>query len=143
MNPTGAAGALTAMHDAVALANWINTLQRPTLSDIDKVFKEYRTERHPVAKEAFDTSKMFTKNIGKNFSAVFTRFLMKRIPAWLWRRLQIQMSAARSQVSFLPLVEDKGEVKPMHQPSLHKTLAILEKQGRAVPSVDTTSPATV
>ncbi|KAG0342757.1 hypothetical protein BG000_001617 [Podila horticola] len=144
MNPTGAAGALTAMHDAVALANWINTLQRPSVSDLNIVFKEYRSERHPVAKEAFDTSKMFTKNIGKNFSAVFTRFLMKRVPAWLWRRLQIQMSAARSQVSFLPLVEDKGEVKPMYQPSLHKTLAILEKQGRvAQPSVSTAGPTTV
>ncbi|KAF8996473.1 hypothetical protein BGZ52_011379 [Haplosporangium bisporale] len=144
MNPTGAAGALTAMHDAVTLANWINTLRSSTVSDLDKVFKEYRAERHPVAKEAFDTSKMFAKNIGKNFTATLTRFLMKRVPAWLWRRLTIQMSAARYQVSFLPLVEDKGEVKPMNQPSLHKTLAILAAQGRSrQPSAGTTSPATV
>ncbi|KAF9375488.1 hypothetical protein CPB97_011415 [Podila verticillata] len=144
MNPTGAAGALTAMHDAVTLANWINTLQSSTVSDLNKVFKEYRAERHPVAKEAFDTSKMFAKNIGKNFTAILTRFLMKRVPAWLWRRLTIQMSAARYQVSFLPLVEDKGEVKPMNQPSLHKTLAILAAQGRSrQPSVGTTIPATI
>lgn len=65
MSPAGAAGALTALHDAVALANWIYTLQSPSLSDIDAVFNEYRAERYPVAKAAFKTSQMFGRNLGK------------------------------------------------------------------------------
>jgi 2-polyprenyl-6-methoxyphenol hydroxylase-like FAD-dependent oxidoreductase len=65
MNPTGAAGALTAMHDAVTLANWICTLDAPSPSEIDYVFKEYRAERYPVAKESFEASQLFTKTLGK------------------------------------------------------------------------------
>ncbi|KAG0035294.1 hypothetical protein BGZ82_005333 [Podila clonocystis] len=49
MNPCGAAGAVTAMHDAAALANWISTLRFPSMTDLDQVFKEYRAERYPVA----------------------------------------------------------------------------------------------
>jgi hypothetical protein len=128
MNPCGAAGAVTAMHDAVTLANWISTLRFPSITDLDQVFKEYRAERYPVAKEAFETSQMFTKMAGKTLMAVFVRSSMKHVPSWLWRRLLIKMSQARPQCSFLPLVEDKGEVKPLHQPSLHKTLSLAKQQ---------------
>ncbi|KAF9300754.1 hypothetical protein BGZ74_007537 [Mortierella antarctica] len=128
MNPCGAAGAVTAMHDAAALANWISTLKFPSMTDLDQVFKEYRAERYPVAKEAFETSQMFTKMAGKSLTAVLVRASMKHVPAFLWRRILISMSASRPQVSFLPLVEDKGEVKPLHQPSLHKTLSLAKKQ---------------
>ncbi|KAF9316359.1 hypothetical protein BG003_002042 [Podila horticola] len=38
------------------------------------------------------------------------------------------MSAVRVQTSFLPLVEDKGQVKFLPRPSLTKTLAILEQR---------------
>ncbi|KAF9292662.1 hypothetical protein BGZ74_000216 [Mortierella antarctica] len=61
----GGAGALTAMHDAVTLANWICTLEAPSPSEIEDIFKEYRAERYPVAKEAFETSQVFTKTLGK------------------------------------------------------------------------------
>ncbi|KAF8922851.1 hypothetical protein BGZ52_010855 [Haplosporangium bisporale] len=65
MNPSGAAGALTAMHDAVTLANWIHTLRLPEVSDLETVFKEYQTERYPVAKAAFESSQLFTRLWGK------------------------------------------------------------------------------
>lgn len=65
MNPTGGVGALMAMHDAVALANWISTLRLPTVPQLENVFKEYRAERYPIAKEAFERSQLFTKNLGK------------------------------------------------------------------------------
>ncbi|KAF9411467.1 hypothetical protein BGZ94_001344 [Podila epigama] len=66
MNPSGAAGALTAIHDAVTLANWINTLRSPNVEELEQIFQEYYDERHKVAKEAFDTSQMFTKTLGKH-----------------------------------------------------------------------------
>lgn len=65
MNPVGVAGAVTAIHDAVALANWISTLRLPTNEDLARVFQEYRAERYPVAKEAFVTSQLFIRNMGK------------------------------------------------------------------------------
>lgn len=65
MNPAGGKGAITAIHDAVTLANWMSTLRSPSPKDITKVFKEYRTERYPIAKENFESSQVFTKNLGK------------------------------------------------------------------------------
>lgn len=65
MSPAGALGAVTAIHDAVTLANWLSTLRLATEEDVEKTFKEYRAERYPVAKEAFVTSQMFIRNLGK------------------------------------------------------------------------------
>ncbi|KAG0022377.1 hypothetical protein BGZ81_008549 [Podila clonocystis] len=125
MNPTGGVGALMAMHDAVTLANWISTLRLPSVSDLEDVFKEYRAERYPVAKEAFERSQLFTKNLGKNMLSMIVRACMKRLPGWLWRKLVIKnIIAARPQASFLPLVHDAAKVKSQQQPSLHKTMAI-------------------
>ncbi|KFH66122.1 hypothetical protein MVEG_08223 [Podila verticillata NRRL 6337] len=131
MNPSGAAGALTAMHDAVTLANWIHTLRLPEVSDLETVFKEYQTERYPVAKAAFESSQLFTRLWGKNMAALVSRAMMKRIPGFLWRKILSKLASSRPQVSFLPLVENNGTGKIAHQPSLYKTLEILEKQAQA------------
>lgn len=32
---------------------------------LKKIFKEYRAERYPIVKQAFETSQMFSRNIGK------------------------------------------------------------------------------
>ncbi|KAF9381251.1 hypothetical protein CPB97_007867 [Podila verticillata] len=124
MNPSGALGGIHAIHDAVALANWLSTLQLADDKVTEKVFQEYRTERYPIAKAAFETSQMFTHNLGKNMLAVLVRGMMKRIPAWIWRRIICKMFASRPQCSFLPLIEDDAPVKPSYQRSLQKTLAI-------------------
>ncbi|KAF9210824.1 hypothetical protein BGZ59_008900 [Podila verticillata] len=92
--------------------------------DIEKVIQEYRTERYPVAKAAYENSLLFTRNQGKNLLAVFFRGLMKRLPGWLWKRIVFKMCSNRAQVSFLPLIEDNAPVKPSYQRSLHRTLAI-------------------
>ncbi|KAG0037459.1 hypothetical protein BGZ82_002458 [Podila clonocystis] len=124
MNPSGGIGGIQAIHDAVTLANWMSTLRLAGEKEIEKVFKEYRTERYPVAKAAFETSRMFTHSLGKNFLSLLVRGMMKRLPVWLWKRIVFKMYAARPQCSFLPLVEDNAPVKPLYQRSLHKTLVI-------------------
>ncbi|KAF9368224.1 hypothetical protein CPC16_005572, partial [Podila verticillata] len=65
MNPSGGLAGIHAIHDAVTLANWLSTLRSAGQKEVEKVFKEYRTERYPVAKVAFETSQMFTHNFGK------------------------------------------------------------------------------
>ncbi|KAG0011662.1 hypothetical protein BGZ81_002050 [Podila clonocystis] len=135
MNPSAGIGGVQAIHDAVTLANWLSTLRVPGDREIEKVFKEYRTERYPVAKAAFETSQMFTRNLGKNLISAFVRGMMKRLPVWLWKRIVFKMYSARPQCSFLPLVEDNAQVKPLYQRSLHKTLAI--HQELAKPAVVT------
>ncbi|KAG0027256.1 hypothetical protein BGZ81_005738 [Podila clonocystis] len=130
MNPSGGAGAINAIHDAAALANWLSTLQSFESKELKKVFKEYRAERYPVAKEAFETSQMFTRYLGKNMLAAYVRGMMKRLSVWLWKEILSKMHSARVQASFLPLVGDTAPVKPSNQHSLHKTLAIHRELAR-------------
>ncbi|KAF9402223.1 hypothetical protein BGZ94_004997 [Podila epigama] len=142
MNPSGGLGAVHAMQDAVALANWIRTLRSPTVRELKKVFQEYRTERYPIVKDAFSTSQMFRRNFGKNLSSVMTREFMKRMPFWVYRLISKKICASRYQVSFLPLVEDKGKVKLRYQASLHKTRKILkEQEGLTGPEIIARKPA--
>ncbi|KAG0321219.1 hypothetical protein BG000_003324, partial [Podila horticola] len=145
MNPSGASGAITAIHDAVTLANWLSTLRLPREKEIEEMFREYRAERYPVAKAAYESSQMFTQNLGKNMLSVFVRGMLKRIPRWLWKRICIKIVGARHQASFLPLVEDNAPVKSMYQRSLHKTLAIHKELAKnsAVVATANTAPATV
>lgn len=56
------------------------------------------------------------------------RACMKHMPLWLWRRIGSKILAARCQASFLLEVEDNARLKPLYQPSLHKTRAILREQ---------------
>ncbi|KAG0331619.1 hypothetical protein BG004_001586 [Podila humilis] len=63
LNPAGGAGAMTAIQDAAALANWICTLQSKNRDVIENSFREYHTERYPVVMKAFETSK-FLNHIG-------------------------------------------------------------------------------
>ncbi|KAF9393813.1 hypothetical protein CPC16_001065 [Podila verticillata] len=131
-NPAGKSGAAAAMHDAVALANWICVLRPKNPADINVAFEEYYKERFPIAKDTFSNSQMYSKLAGKDFRAMAVTHLLKRLPLWLWKRLlAAKKNEARPQVSFLPLVEDKGARPPAPQPSLYKTLALLETRAKA------------
>lgn len=67
----------------------------------------------------------------QDFSAMLLKGFIKRMPAWMWRRVLIKMCQARPKVSFLPLVEDKGTEPPLYQASFEKTLAIFEERNKA------------
>ncbi|KAG0073990.1 hypothetical protein BGZ93_006799, partial [Podila epicladia] len=127
-SPAGASGALTAMQDAVALANWIASLESKDIKDLKLIFKEYHAERYPVAIVTSIRSQAFGKILGKNLKAKIIRNVVKYMPSWVNRKMIIQATESRPQVSFLPLVEDKGSVKPIYQASLQKTLAILKQR---------------
>ncbi|KFH70608.1 hypothetical protein MVEG_03458 [Podila verticillata NRRL 6337] len=133
MNPMGGVGGINAIHDAVTLANWLSTLRVADDEGIEAVFKEYRAERYPVAMEAFKSSQMFTHNLGKSWLSVLVRGIIKRLPTWLWKRIIYKMFASRPQCSFLPLIKDDAPVKPSYQPSLHKTLPILQQLSECPP----------
>lgn len=53
------------MHDAVALANWIVSLESPSMVDVNNAFKEYQAERYPIAKEELEQNQGFTNVLGK------------------------------------------------------------------------------
>ncbi|KAF9936995.1 hypothetical protein BGZ67_001821 [Mortierella alpina] len=53
MNPAGGQGAVTAMHDAIILANWINAIPSTSVQDIEMAFREYKDERFLNAVASF------------------------------------------------------------------------------------------
>ncbi|KAF9407894.1 hypothetical protein BGZ94_002524 [Podila epigama] len=67
LSPAGSVNTHNAIYDAVTLANWIATLQSPSLTDLDAIFKEYYDERYPVAVETFQRSQWFSTSVGKLF----------------------------------------------------------------------------
>ncbi|KAG0209626.1 hypothetical protein BGX33_005401 [Mortierella sp. NVP41] len=52
LNPSGGQGAITAMHDAIALANLVYALPSNSTKDIHKTFAEYQEEIFQPAVEA-------------------------------------------------------------------------------------------
>lgn len=82
---TGPIGAITAMHDAVALANLIYSLPSNTSEEITKAFKEYHAERYPPAVEAYNSSLMLSKLLKGGFTGAIAWFMTNNMPNWLWR----------------------------------------------------------
>lgn len=70
------------------------------------------------------------------------RFASKNMPVWLHRIAIAKMAANRPQVAFLPLVEDKGSVKPIPQPSLIKTRKLAGNASTTTTTTTTTTATT-
>ncbi|KAF9377590.1 hypothetical protein BGX21_003156 [Mortierella sp. AD011] len=121
MNPSAGLGAQTAMGDAVVLANYINTLTTVEPEDVEKVLKAYKAERYPIGKAAVATSASVFKGIQQNFVARLVRAILRNMPRWLLFAISARSVRSRPQISFLPLAEDKCQIKALCQPSLEKT----------------------
>ncbi|KAG9321947.1 hypothetical protein KVV02_006919 [Mortierella alpina] len=128
MNPAGGQGAVTAMHDAIILANWINAIPSTSVNDIEMAFREYKEERFLNAVASFKSCQSAGKILEKNMIAAAARFVLKMIPSWVWNTalqpVHKKIIENRPQVAFLPLTEDLGTVPPAYQPSLHRTLSV-------------------
>ncbi|KAG0271504.1 hypothetical protein BGZ95_000677, partial [Linnemannia exigua] len=106
LNPSGGHGAVTAMHDAIALANLIYAMPSRTQEDITKIFEEYHKERIPAVMESYNNSQLVSK-------------LAKTV-------------RYRPQVGFLPQIPLQGTILPFVSSSEQKARALfLEKQQRA------------
>ncbi|KAG0029272.1 hypothetical protein BGZ81_003979 [Podila clonocystis] len=125
------AASLTATHDAIA--NWICAVQARVTTDIEAVFKEYRAERLPIAKEAFENSRMFDNVGGKGYDE-------ELCPRVLWRMLLIKMTENSGQATFLPLVKDKGRSKPKYGASYYKTLELQRRKPAVINEQNSGSP---
>ncbi|KAG0332010.1 hypothetical protein BG000_010412 [Podila horticola] len=118
MHPAAGQGAVNAMQDAIVLANVISSLGTKDVKDIENIFKAYRAERRPLARDSYKMSRTLSKTIEKSMHGAFVRYTMKNMPAWLNKITMGKMVVNRPQLSFLPKVEDKGTVKALKQPSL-------------------------
>ncbi|KAG0272376.1 hypothetical protein BGZ95_011876 [Linnemannia exigua] len=78
-------GAVTAMHDAVALANLLYSMPTKTPEDITRLFQEYRKERYPAVMESYNTSKQLAKTaLGGIIGTIYFYFVVY-MPFFLWR----------------------------------------------------------
>ncbi|KAF9912574.1 hypothetical protein EC991_009999 [Linnemannia zychae] len=119
-NPYGGVGGTNAMLDAVVLANRINGLPfHPVAEEIEAAFKAYKDERFYWAQNAYESSRVHRAMVGQSTASKCSRYAVKHIPAWLFKRIQARAFSYRPQVAFLPLVEDNGRVKRAPQASLY------------------------
>ncbi|KAF8947877.1 hypothetical protein BGZ47_007545, partial [Haplosporangium gracile] len=108
LSPSGGHGAVTAMHDAITLANLIYVMPTKTSEDIARIFEEYKTERYPAVMESYKNSQIMGKAIGKGILSKMVRY--------------------RPQVGFLPNIPLQGTVVPFVSPSEQKARELFEKQ---------------
>ncbi|KAF9195123.1 hypothetical protein BGZ51_004550 [Haplosporangium sp. Z 767] len=121
MSPSGGLGGQSAMNDALILANYLNTLTNNNVEEVERVLKAYKEEQFPHGKAAVKTSAGMTNFIKHDFMGFIARKIINNIPKSIWFMIRAKACAYRPQISFLPLVEDKGTYKPTHQPSLEAT----------------------
>ncbi|KAK3813847.1 MAG: hypothetical protein JOS17DRAFT_779282 [Linnemannia elongata] len=128
LNPAGALGAVTAMHDALALANLLYAMPTRTKQDITTVFDEYKKERLPAVMEAFNYSQGISKVLGRGIFGAIYLYFMTHMPTWLWRIVYSNTVKFRPQVGFLKAIEVIGNIKPATSLSEQKARAVYETQ---------------
>ncbi|KAG0021108.1 hypothetical protein BGZ81_009072 [Podila clonocystis] len=132
MHPSAGLGAVSAIHDAVILASRLyhlpSTPRDPTLKvfeactktdDVKAVFQAYKEERYPLIVQSYATSKQLAKTLSNKLVNQLTRKLLNHIPQWMWFKVLDKMMEYRPQCTFLPLIANRGTVKPARQASLH------------------------
>ncbi|OAQ32598.1 FAD/NAD(P)-binding domain-containing protein [Linnemannia elongata AG-77] len=135
LNPAGGHGAMTAMHDAIALANLFYAMPAKTSMDIAKIFEEYQEERLPAVMESFKSSQMLAKISARGFTGALALYLSTHMPVWLWRLVMAKQVRYRPQLGFIKAVELKGTVVPAVSPSEQKARAVFEKQQQTAVSI--------
>ncbi|KAF9539245.1 hypothetical protein EC957_005623 [Mortierella hygrophila] len=128
LNPAGALGAVTAMHDALALANLLYAMPTGTSQDVTKVFNEYQKERLPAVMEAFNYSQGISNILGRGIFGAIYLYIMTHMPTWLWRIVLSNTVKFRPQAGFLKAIEVMGNIKPATSLSEQKARAVYEMQ---------------
>ncbi|KAF9276266.1 hypothetical protein BGZ88_001845 [Linnemannia elongata] len=124
LDPSGAHGAVTSMHDAIALANLIYALPANTTKAIEKSFAEYQKERIPHVMESFKNSQNLALFMDRGFAGSLAMFVMQKMPQWLWAIALKKMIINRPTAGFLKPIAPKGTVPAARSPSTEKARAV-------------------
>lgn len=133
LSPSGGHGAVTALHDAIALANLLYAMPTSTSSDIAHLFEEYRKERYPAVMESYNNSRFVAKVSDRGIIGRIVLYLITHMPMWLWRLALKKTIKHRPQVGFLEAVGLMGSVPPVVSLSEQNARAEFERRQRAVP----------
>ncbi|KAF9192708.1 hypothetical protein BGZ50_008265 [Haplosporangium sp. Z 11] len=111
--PFAGQGAVHAMLDGLCLVNLLHDLTSFTTSDFEHVFQTYHRQRSGAARKAVLGSRLFGHFIdSKGYLARWIRKVsLNLLPHWCTRTLVDLVMRDRPQLSFLPIVEDRGLCK--------------------------------
>ncbi|KAF8931524.1 hypothetical protein BGZ47_011797, partial [Haplosporangium gracile] len=115
--PSSGQGAVTAMQDAVALANCLYELKSLSPDHIQEALQIYKDERFSQVQEQYEASKINAKLIyGQTFLERCTRHLIfNYMPMSVQAKASSKGMAYRPQASFLPLIADRGTCQVIPQ----------------------------
>ncbi|KAF9136053.1 hypothetical protein BGW39_008016 [Mortierella sp. 14UC] len=128
LNPFGGHGAVTAMHDALGLANLLYAMPSRTTKEVTRIFEEYHEERYPNVMEAYNNSIMLSKMFNTGLVSTLLLSLISHIPLWVFRLTLSKSVRFRPQCGFLPIIEQKGTAAAELSPSQHKARVAFEER---------------
>ncbi|KAF9991005.1 hypothetical protein BGZ75_007188 [Mortierella antarctica] len=136
-------GAIQAILDGVALANAIYDMESNSIYDITKAFKKYSNERVPVAKAAVTGSRSMGKllNVQGRLLDIFRRISFSHAPTWVLRLATDKLHLHRPQLTYLPMVPDRGVAKAHKQEYSAKYLKKLAQDRQAFQRRQNSAPA--
>ncbi|KAK3838232.1 MAG: hypothetical protein J3R72DRAFT_448747 [Linnemannia gamsii] len=131
LDPSGAHGAVTSMHDAIALANLIYALPENTTKAIEKSFAEYQKERIPHVMESFKNSQNLALFMNRGFAGSLAMWVMQKMPPWLWALALKKMIVSRPTLGYLGEIPNKGTVPAHRSPSAEKARTVFIQRAAA------------
>ncbi|KAF9122803.1 hypothetical protein BGW39_009484 [Mortierella sp. 14UC] len=130
LHPSGGQGAVTAMHDAIALANLLYSIPSASPGAFSRMFTEYHSERYPAAIESFKNSQQGARVLDKGPAGAVALYVSTHAPLWLWKSVLEKSLRHRPTIGFLAPVERKGTTVPVVSASTEKARALFAKQKR-------------
>ncbi|KAG0070104.1 hypothetical protein BGZ89_001412 [Linnemannia elongata] len=133
--PFAGQGAIQAILDGISLANALYDMNTVSDDDITRAFKRYRAERFPIAKSSVSGSRSFGKLL--NFQGKLSDFIrtitFNKVPNWILRLATDKLHLHRPQLTYLPMVPDRGSAKAHAQDYSPKYLAkLVEERQKAL-----------
>ncbi|KAF9551998.1 hypothetical protein EC957_000071 [Mortierella hygrophila] len=129
--------AINAMQDATILANCLYDLEDLSPESILKTFSDYREQRYTHAKKQVANSQLNAKiSSGQTLKEkVIRHVVLNFLPRWVFSLSFVKSAAYRPQVTFLPMVPDKGSVASLPQKPSKRHQAEQAVRAAAVDSV--------
>ncbi|KAF9912938.1 hypothetical protein EC991_007552 [Linnemannia zychae] len=126
----GRQGGIQAILDCISLANALYDMNTVSDDDITKAFKRYTNERYPITKNAVSGSHSFGKlmNIKGKVSDFVRTITFNKVPPWILRLATDKLHLNRPQLTYLPMVPDRGAAKAHVQDYSPKYLAKLVEE---------------
>ncbi|KAF9093609.1 hypothetical protein BGX23_003112 [Mortierella sp. AD031] len=128
-------GAVTAMHDAIALANLFYAMPAKTPQEVTRIIEEYHAERYPAVMESFKDSQLMAKVMSRGLTGkIFLNFIT-RVPMRLWRMIIAGSVRYHPQVGFLEPIHLMSSVAPVVSSSTERARAVFVKQKQSATAV--------